>query len=200
MKREKCTAYACTRLAAKGFKRCDPCRAEINAKLRARVALRRRLKLCKCGNRRAPGRKTCQTCLDYFSARIAVIGENRRLDGLCPKCGRVPDKNRTLCSKCLAQGRGQWASQPLAVRRAIVRRRKRYSRNEDPRNVRIRIAACKARWRAAGRCVSCGKPCEINPHRGQPYAQCLEHRRKAAVAKRARLRKKKRRRIVYRAT
>lgn len=186
MKREKCTACR-NRLAAKGFKRCDECRARINAKLRARVAHRRRLKLCRCGRKRAPGRKGCQLCLDYFSSRHAELYENRRLDGLCPMCGRVPDEGKIQCKRCLARGRINWAALPLAKRRQLVLKRKLYSRNEQPEKVAARVQACKDRWRAAGRCITCGTRCAVNPHTRKPYAQCKDHRDKAMRARRARV-------------
>jgi hypothetical protein len=187
--RPKCTACN-KRRAPKGFKRCDPCRTEINAKLRARVARRRRQKLCKCGRERVPQRKSCQECLDYFSGRMAELQENRRLDGLCPKCGHAPKDGNILCDNCLANGRAQWAALPIAKRRSIIRRRRRSSRNERPENVRKRVAECKARWRAEGRCVTCGKSCEVNSHTNEPYAQCSQHRKKSLLARTLRLRRR----------
>ena len=182
VKKPKCTACN-IRPQPKGFKRCDPCRSEINAKLRARVAHRRSQKLCKCGRKRAARRKSCQQCLDYFSNRAAELQENRRLDGLCPKCGDVPEDGMTLCDHCLGLGRAQWAALPIAKRRTITRSRKRSgSRNEPPANVARRVAECKARWRAEGCCITCGKSCEINPHTNEPYAHCTKHRKKALLA------------------
>jgi hypothetical protein len=176
----KCTACN-NRAPERGFKRCKPCRTHIRALERARRTRRRRLGLCPCGGKREPGHKLCRACNDYFSARAAVLSEERRLDGLCPKCGRVPQPGYRRCEWHLALERGRWASLPLSKRRAIMRRRVRSSRGNEPtERVAQRVTACKARWRAAERCITCGNAAAIKRD-GSRASMCRRHLNLAAA-------------------
>lgn len=181
----RCTVWKCTRQASPGFKRCKPCRMHVRALAHEIDQARRRKRLCRCGGERAPGRKTCQTCLDYFSARAAVLQETRRLEGLCPRCGATPEDGYAFCKRCRAQGRERWARMPKAKRRQLQRvKRARYP--EPAGAVAARVAACKARWRAAGRCITCGKPAATKKD-GTPASGCRRHLQlKAASAARRR--------------
>lgn len=180
-----CTAWKCTRQASPGFKRCKPCRMHVRALAHEIAVGRRRKRLCVCGRERAPGRKTCRPCLDYHAARAAELEETRRLDGFCPKCGGSRETEHVRCRRCRARDREHWARMPKAKRKRM--RRERRARNPEPvAKVAVRVAACKARWRAAGRCVACGKPAARKAD-GTLAANCRHHLQlKAAVQARKR--------------
>lgn len=177
----RCTAWKCPRQAPAGFKRCNACRRHIRMLAQAISQQRRRQRLCLCGRTRAPGRKSCQECLDYWSGRLAELQESRRLDGLCPKCGAKPRDEHVLCERCRAAGRRTWAAIPRAKRRRIHRERRARS-PEAPGAVAARVAACKARWRAAGRCITCGKPAAIKQDKTRS-AHCRKHLQLRAAAR-----------------
>jgi formamidopyrimidine-DNA glycosylase len=41
-----------------------------------------------------------------------------------------------------------------------------------------RVKRWHLRWRAAGKCRQCGKPCEIRPKTGKPFGYCAACRAK----------------------
>ncbi len=179
-----CSVRKCARQASPGFKRCKPCRMHVRALAHEIATARRRKRLCACGRERAPGLKTCRVCLDYHAARAAVLQETRRLDGLCPRCGNTREDGFVRCKRCRARDRERWRAMPKAKRKLRLERRRR---NPEPvAKVAARVAACRARWRAAGRCVACGKPAARKTD-GTLAAHCRYHLQlKAAVQARKR--------------
>lgn len=174
----KCTACN-NRRAPTGYKRCKPCRVHIRSLAVARGRRRRRIQQCpRDGRPVKPGRAMCIGCLAYYAGRAIEQQELRRIDGRCPKCGRAPKPDRVHCAPCLR------ASAEREKRRP---RKRDWWRKGDMTKQRARIAACKARWRAAGRCIACGKGAQRNPAGGF-RSMCTRHLKLASAAKQRRRR------------
>lgn len=166
--RRKCTAFGCTRKPPLGKKRCDECRKKINEGLRARVAHRKKVGLCRCGGKRTRGRKSCQWCLDYHSAYRAEVEATREVEGKCPRCGkRPPMPGCRTCKHCKDQSN--------AAARAGWRR----ARDHNPDAPRL--SAWRLQNVREGLCETCGQPPGINPKTGKPYRLCKQHRLAAAL-------------------
>lgn len=66
---------------------------EWTAKKRAQ---RRKSGVCRCGSKRAPGRKSCAGCLDWESVRRAWL----RKEGICYVCRVAPATVGSRCAEC----------------------------------------------------------------------------------------------------
>lgn len=162
--RERCTNYGCTRKASPGFKRCKPCREEINAKLRQRVAQRKRLGLCRCGQKRAYRRSMCQGCLDYFSERKAVLDTERVLDGKCRRCGSPKLAFRVLAT-------GEWRQLKVCKRCAAIARQQWHPNSTHRRNKTAQTRKAIAKHR----CVECRNPAYFDPVKRVWRRLCEQH-------------------------
>jgi len=55
-----------------------------------------------CYNPPAPGRKSCQRCLDGYRAQSSKARHLARVAGYCTMCRkRRPERDRTTCPECL---------------------------------------------------------------------------------------------------
>ena len=147
--------------------------------------------LCpKCGHRPpAPERSQCAPCLEkdaaagrardarlraagiprrdpektreYERERTRRVAGARRAEWICTSCGSAPAApGRVTCEPCLEQRRADDRARYAAGKAAG----KPYG-GADPetkrRAARARHKRCKKAWRAAGLCVACGKPPEV---------------------------------------
>lgn len=170
---QRCTWYGCTRKAPKGFKRCAICRASINRRLRALVAHRRRLGLCKCGARRAPKRKSCRKCLDYFLTRQVELMEQRYIDGNCVICGSPKLAVRTYST---GERRTLKVCEGCRKNRASVQR-ETWNEQTPARLVRMRKkqAARRSQAHAKRICTECRKPAFYDATKGKFRRLCRGH-------------------------
>ena len=127
----------------------------------------------------------CESCRshqnDKFNRRLI---SQRRAAGLCVRCGELAVEGHTCCVRCKAISRQRYKPGAAAVRskRQLEDRKARAvcTLCEAPAATgRLRCVACladsrarnrrdRARWRAAGLCVACGRA----PKRGQLCGVC----------------------------
>ena len=133
---------------------CAPCLEKDAAAGRARDARLRAAGL----PRRDPARTR-----EYERDRNRRVAEARRAEGICTSCGKAPAvaaPGRVTCEPCLEQRRaddraryaaGKAAGKPYGGANPDTKRRA----------ARARHKRRKKAWRAAGLCVNCGKPPEV---------------------------------------
>lgn len=84
-----------------GILNCDSCADKWNRYSKEHSARYRSEGRCSCGNPAAPGKKTCQKCLDGKKE----WSEARRINGECLKCGSPVFGKRVYCFEHLLQRR-----------------------------------------------------------------------------------------------
>jgi hypothetical protein len=72
-----------------------------------------------CGERRAPGRAKCPSCLEAAREKAAKVRRRRRQLKLCLTCGEKVVHGRRYCAADLAYYRERWRAigQALRVRK-----------------------------------------------------------------------------------
>lgn len=172
-RRNRCTAVGCKRAAPKGYRRCLRCRANINRFLRARVALRKQLGLCRCGRRRAYKHKACAKCREFHNRYNAARKKRRRLAKRCTECGKPELATRTLSSGEVRQLK---VCRDCATKRRDAQRIKWNRSTPAQRKRRSRLRAKRIRdRRAQGLCAQCGEPAYRDPTTGKLRKLCREH-------------------------
>ena len=184
-----CTYNGCADLAEKGFARCRHHRIQIRIRAAEREAAYRRARRCyKCGRPRKPGCTTCKKCLTAFNKHRKRQVRQWKAAGLCTQCGAVPEPRTRPdgtcfvpkeCERCLSVSRERTKKMPR-------RKRERIYENDVTRNERV--ARYKARQRALGNCITCGKPAKLRSD-GEAMSMCEEHTANA-TARRMRAKQK----------
>lgn len=158
--------------AEEGYRRCRDCRLRIQANNRKRVAARRKQGLCRCGAVTVSAQHThCRKCLRRLNAQHKLRVKRWRLAGRCPRCGRQPSDGNVQCDWHLALGRAYWDRMPSAQKQRYLAQQAKLAEQRGAPHQKL----CKARWRANGRCVTCGAQAPIHPLTGKHYAKCVKH-------------------------